>query len=513
MTILLVLTALFPLLCFAAGGSEGAATDEDLTEISVLVWDRGTTPGDMGTVQENWYTDFVTENVAEFGVKPVFVPIPRAEERQLLPTMLAAGNAPDVSYTYNRTLINRYVSDDALIDFTDLFNEYSVNIKAKFSERDLQAGMFEGKMYTFRFVSNGSAGSAWIRKDWLDKLGMEEPETIDELYEVLKAFKEKDPGNVGDALMPFALPKSRDFWNSQVMCGFTTEPPGPEKILMPSIMWPEAKETVRWLNKLYHEGLYGDLTLDKNDDLFKEKIRRGEIGVFTHHYHAPWLYKLYEPLEENVPGAELTGIHPFHQEGKPRMYAFYGGLPYGYFYFSAKTTKNPDKVMQYLDWLASEECMMTTGFGVEGKDYTLDSNGVPQIIDMDSFSKRVSWVKPQYNLILNPFAKQEDVFFRLEGQSMGVPERHMDEFLENASVEPYSEAKYPAVDLLAERPVNQKYWPTLDKMEKETLPTMMFVDPNEFDEKWDAFVKKYREQGGVACYEENIEVYRRLYNY
>jgi hypothetical protein len=157
--------------------------------------------------------------------------------------------------------------------------------------------------------------------------------------------------------------------------------------------------------------------------------------------------------------------------------------------------------------------MMTTGFGVEGKDYTLDSNGVPQIIDMDSFSKRVSWVKPQYNLILNPFAKQEDVFFRLEGQSMGVPERHMDEFLENASVEPYSEAKYPAVDLLAERPVNQKYWPTLDKMEKETLPTMMFVDPDEFDEKWDAFVKKYREQGGVACYEENIEVYRRLYNY
>jgi ABC-type glycerol-3-phosphate transport system substrate-binding protein len=38
-----------------------------------------------------------------------------------------------------------------------------------------------------------------VRKDWLDKLGMKVPETMDEMYAVLKAFTEKDPDGNGKA--------------------------------------------------------------------------------------------------------------------------------------------------------------------------------------------------------------------------------------------------------------------------------------------------------------------------
>ncbi len=39
----------------------------------------------------------------------------------------------------------------------------------------------------------------WIYKPWLDKLGLKMPTTTDEFYEVLKAFKTKDPNGNGKA--------------------------------------------------------------------------------------------------------------------------------------------------------------------------------------------------------------------------------------------------------------------------------------------------------------------------
>ena len=46
----------------------------------------------------------------------------------------------------------------------------------------------------------GSANDTfWINKAWMDTLGLEEPKSFDELYEVLKAFKEGDPNGNGEA--------------------------------------------------------------------------------------------------------------------------------------------------------------------------------------------------------------------------------------------------------------------------------------------------------------------------
>ena len=55
----------------------------------------------------------------------------------------------------------------------------------------------DGKVYgVYRSRELGRAGVS-IRKDWLDKLGLEQPKTIDDFYNVLKAFKEQDPDGNG----------------------------------------------------------------------------------------------------------------------------------------------------------------------------------------------------------------------------------------------------------------------------------------------------------------------------
>ena len=38
----------------------------------------------------------------------------------------------------------------------------------------------------------------WLRKDWMDELGLEEPETVEDAIEIIRAFVEKDPGGNGE---------------------------------------------------------------------------------------------------------------------------------------------------------------------------------------------------------------------------------------------------------------------------------------------------------------------------
>lgn len=67
------------------------AKKTQVREITVLAWDRGTVPPDQGTIEDNWYTREVNKRVAKLGIKVRWIPIPRSQENQKLPTMLAAG--------------------------------------------------------------------------------------------------------------------------------------------------------------------------------------------------------------------------------------------------------------------------------------------------------------------------------------------------------------------------------------------------------------------------------------
>ena len=93
------------------------------------------------------------------------------------------------------------------------------------------AGTYKGKRYAIPAMrmSTAAGSNMKIRQDWLDKISMKAPTTLDELYTVLKAFKEQDPGGVGKCnVVPWALPAI-----SQGMKGFFFGP-----------MW--ALDSIRW---------------------------------------------------------------------------------------------------------------------------------------------------------------------------------------------------------------------------------------------------------------------------
>ncbi|MCX7656248.1 MAG: extracellular solute-binding protein [Treponemataceae bacterium] len=504
---------------FASGQQDGTnktGQTKELVEITQLVWDRGTIPADQGTIEDNWWTRYVNEKMAPKGIKVRFVPIPRAQETQKLPLMLAAGEAPDLCFTYDKNLLNLYVKNGALVDYTDLLAQKGTNILKISSNTDLEAGKINGRQYTFVCKSNGVADTTFIRKDWLDKLGLPLPKTMDEFYAVLKAFRDKDPGGVGDKLVPFALMGSPSasftLWESVILPAFVKDPPSGERLVTPAPLWPEAKNAIAFLNKLYNEKLLGEFVVDKDGAIFKQKVIRGEIGAFISFGHWPYhpaYGSVYEKLKQNIPEAQLVSINPWkHPESKEYYVNFIRNSPYLYYFFSPKTAKRPDLVMEYLNWLASEEGYMVANLGLPGVDYTL-INGVPQPIDPVKYTGRVSWIEPQYMAFRKPFANKGEESLYLRNAARLFPDNLRQQFINEST--PITLLKYSTPPLNVPTPVADKYLVALQKKWEEALAKMVLSSPDKFNTLFDEAIRAYRAEGGDEVVKDLVNAYRQQY--
>ena len=116
--------------------------------------------------------------------------------------MMAAGNAPDLSFTYDAVLVGSYVSQGGLADLTSYLNQ-APTLKTWTGADALSYGTWGGKVYAIPGKRQilGISGT-WIRKDWLDKLKLPLPKTTKEFVNAVRAFRDKDPGKLGDKLVP-----------------------------------------------------------------------------------------------------------------------------------------------------------------------------------------------------------------------------------------------------------------------------------------------------------------------
>lgn len=132
--------------------------------------------------------------------------------------MLASGNLPDAFFGYGSFTmddVNKNAPLGMVIPLDDLIDQYAPVYKERLTENDLLNGLskaHDGKRYSFGTVIESDTrnypDNLYINKAWLDKLGLQIPTTIDEYYDVLKAFKEKDPNGNGKAdEIPFTFTK------------------------------------------------------------------------------------------------------------------------------------------------------------------------------------------------------------------------------------------------------------------------------------------------------------------
>lgn len=299
--------------------------------------------------------------------------------------MIASNEVPDIVHGFRETM-KTYGPQGALMDLTDLINKNAPNLK-KFMDKDPDYARYakaaDGKMYFVPYVFDGSGVSkGWlIRKDWLTKLGLQVPKTYQEYYNVLKAFKEKDPNGNGKAdEVPYF---SRDTSGIYDLLVFFDATYGGDLTLQ----WaesggkltygptqPQFKTAITNIAKWYKEGLI-DIEIFTRGAKARDVLLGENKGGSTHDFF-PSTLNFNRSLATQVPGFEMAVIAPPQNVNGKHVEATwqqkFGNHGFG---IGAKN-KYPVESIKYLDFWFSEEGTRLANFGVEGQSYTKENGQI-----------------------------------------------------------------------------------------------------------------------------------------
>ncbi|MDF2652861.1 MAG: bacterial extracellular solute-binding protein [Paenibacillus sp.] len=326
------------------------------------------------------------------GVKINWEVVPGAQYTEFMNVRLAAGrNLPDIFRLTESPV--KAAADGVVIPLDDLIAKHAPNIRKLFADNpSVESGMRapDGKIYAIQSVNSGANINdpyGWlIRKDWLEKLGLKEPQTLDEWYTVLKAFKEKDPNGNG---RQDEIPLSPDYsyqglglFGSAFGLHLFVYSNGyfPDKNNKVEYHWikPETKELITWFNKLYSEGLIDNQFAVNKVEQIDSGISRNVVGVTNHFVNNVNRYNSMMK-QAGVQSADWVITNPPKGPNHEPFYEM--GAPLGLSFGISKDAKNPDIAMKWLDYIyASEEGARFVTFGIEGLSYKVE-NGKPQFTD------------------------------------------------------------------------------------------------------------------------------------
>ena len=497
--IVLVMLASMSVACNTTAGSGtggGASKPKETVEITAWVWDRGSIPDSEGTLEDNWWTQFVNEKMAEQGIKVSYLIHPAAQRDEMISTMLGAGTAPDLVRTTNFTAVNTYINNNGIADITEYVNKHNDNLKKFYEGDSYEWGIRDGKVYGFFHYDNGLVPMSWVRTDLLKELNMELPTNMEEFHDMLVAAKVAFP-NMGAYA---AQGNQYTYWKNAILPGFTEETPEPIDFWKPVLLWDGAKDALKFLNGLYNEGLIKSYVLDNGEAQFREDISRGNLFSFLGAGHYPFHSAyglLYDNLRANVPDAELMPCYPFvNSTGTNQKYFYMQDNPLDqYMFFVPASSKHQEEAVIFLNWLAGDEAYLTGNLGIEGTDWEYDENGVPKY-KYDTAVQKVAWIEPQYGTMGKVFASN--------------PEKFLLNYIKDFNSDYHQQIKdtqFVVHDmavlcppLKGATPVFDDKRSTLGTIEKDGVVQLIECPAAEFDAKWDAVYAEYLTAGAEEAW-------------
>lgn len=391
--IVLLLILAMATVAFAGGTAEQT---EGTPTVEFLMFHNGSTEG--YELNDNPYLDHMEE---QNGVDITLINAGGYNELLArINTMLASGSPPDyIQIPFReRALFTQLAEDGFLLPLDqETINQYE-NLRDGFNPTSWELSRVNGTIYGIPYQRlDPTPMMMFARTDWLENLGVdpEDVRTIDDWYELLRAFTYDDPdGNgqddtfgyfgQGDVILLFTWAFAPAFGAGQTRLI--------DGEIHPPFIQPEWADWLRWMNRLYEEGILDPDFVTSNNQDQQEKAASGRYGAWLFFWH------LTEQVGRGIPRETWTPIAPpLGPDGEQSRYLYSGPLRQ-WIVISAES-EHPEEVLGIVDWGLSQEGGRYVQAGLPGIDHDIVNGEV--VIREDRRGVSFAWRRAMLGLERN----------------------------------------------------------------------------------------------------------------
>ena len=527
LTLVLALAMVLSVCAFSASAEE--LTDgkfAETREITVEIYDRGNDGG--SNPEDNDYTRWIQEQMLEkHNVKVNYQKVPRWTEVDDINNLLAAGTAPDVCVTYSYPTVQTYADMGGVIDLAPYLEEYKADLPNLWNwlgETNLywDKDPVTGNVWDVEAkLANMNRVVTFIRQDWLDQLGLEEPTTKEEFHDVLVAFKDNADTLLGadaDKIIPYSV--SFDVgWGAATLIESFLDPAMSDKEYYVNgfddrkLTQNGTKEAVRLLNEWYNEGLmWNDFAIYGSGDTTEDDMMKaGYVGAFSHNWDYPFRNGE-DSINANLKrlvgeDAAFVAIDPF--EDKNGTHTKFLAGPVDRKVFFPSTNDEPLASLLYLDFISEPETIQYLQIGEEGVTHEVTEDGAISIIAATGDAIQNSGMNIDYTITCNGLhLTTEDLTNKsLAYTYAGIDPEQVLKANEIAKTDTRIGVNVQTGNIEAEAGIGDVLSSKRDQIYDQAVSAAVA----DFDSVWDSGISDYLASGGQAIIDERTEKWEATY--
>ncbi|MDO5520818.1 MAG: ABC transporter substrate-binding protein [bacterium] len=468
---------------------------KDQVTIKVPVYDRAF---EGWNVTDNYYTKWIQKEFGDkYNVKVQFVAIGRKTEVADYKQMIAAGTAPDIIFHYDMPQAINYYSDEAMQELdTKEIEYYAPTYYSKMKDTMDKYGKIDGKNYFF-FANRNPIYYNYvtlIRQDWLDKVNMQMPTTLDEFNKVLKAWKDAGLGKDGDQLMTGSftyeygfLPENLSTEDKALYLDLNVAP----------LTWEATKNYLKDKNTEYNEGLLDpEFYLNTKDTDAKADFVSGKTGVYGLYMNSST--DVISSLLANDKDAKVATLNPgaLAVDGRASYYQYPNyGMIMG---INSKTSaEQRAAVWMYLEWMSQKDNLFYLQNGIEGKNYTMKDGIAEPVADFKGESKLSDNNNKDYWCLVDEIAQYDTEEKTYKANLKTLAPAGYEKLIEDAYNYAKANEKYAVLTPAFTKTVSSisEYSADLLAMWQEFYVDLITCKPEEFDAKYEKDCKEYLKGG------------------
>ncbi len=424
--------------------------------------------------------------------------VPNTNYADKMNITLAGDDIPKIIVASKTGSFVKSAENDAFWDLTDYLKDYP-----NLSQADpdvLNNSSVNGHIYGVYRSRDIMRTCVYVRKDWLDNLNLDMPETTEDLYNIAKAFTEDDPdGNGADDTTGLVIPSWPGAINSSspydamaVWFGAGNAWKEVDGKLEPSFMQPEYLKSIQFVRDMVEKGYinqdYATLSADNWDD----PILNGKGGIVIDTYsRAASINNKYiqaHPETEGTNFVEFTG-NLKNADGKLNAmptdgYSSFLAIPKA----SVKTEDDLKDVLNFIDKMNDKESQILLGNGIEGKNFEV-VDGKAQALTGDEAEKISNLQKCYSQLATNVTTDLQYYLPKQETEAKEADYQHRQDLMASDAE---SAVFNPAAAYVADTYVTKGV--QLDQIIGDAR--IQYIAGQIDDDGWNAAIKQWQKQGG-----------------